>query len=46
MDPLTRDASCRAPRDGNNVNLNANELLIIRYKPIARFVEDSSVLLL
>jgi hypothetical protein len=33
-------------RDENNVDLKADELLIIRYRPIARFVEEASVFLL
>ena len=35
------DAPCR----DKNVELVANDLLIIRYKPIRRFVEEESVLL-
>jgi hypothetical protein len=32
-------------RRDKNVELIANDLLIIRYKPIRRFVEEESVLL-
>jgi len=32
-------------RDENNVDLKADELLVIRYRPIARFVEEESVCL-
>ena len=43
--PADAGLTCCGWRRDKNVELFANDLLIIRYKPIRRFVEEESVLL-